>query len=403
MNTVGTPSPRQMIVLVEPICRGSRLQILANTLSALRGHADVILVTRRDYQTPHFHELVDSVGLTPRIVAVETDLGGAWMKNLSTAEFGLFVQALEKIDQELAALERYSLVFMALDDYLKAYSAAALKLRFSLPRAVIRCIKYRVEYLFHLGAGARFRGVVLRAMTQWAVRASGAQLVAFDERLTPDTIPGAGLLPDPWFGPFSPEVREQGRALLGVGPTDFVLLSLGRQDRRKGIDFLIASFPELARERNVRLAVVGTISPEFSEAFEDMKRRFQDRIVHVNGFVAEADLPKYFSAADAFLLPYSADFTATSGTLARAAASGVPVLATNHGLVGYRVKAYGLGATFKVGDTDSFIKALRQLQSRTAGEQDATRAGALRFAESCSLPRFEASMRLALTVNPRLN
>ncbi|KQV46925.1 hypothetical protein ASC95_25755 [Pelomonas sp. Root1217] len=396
--TEQTKSPRT-IVLVEPICRGSRLQILANTLSALRGSAEVILVTRRDYQTPHFHELVDAAGLTPRVVAVDTDLGGAWMRNLSEAEFALFVQALKGIEAELAPRGRYGLVFMALDDYLKAYALAALQLRRALPRAIIRCVKYRVEYLFSIRPGARLRGLVLRTLTRWAIHASGARLIAFDERLAHQAVSYfAGLLPDPWFGPFSPALRAEGRALLGVGADDFVLLSLGKQDRRKGIDFLIDVFPRAAQDPRVKLAVVGTIAADFAQAFEGLKRRFPAQIVHVNSFVPEADLPKYFSAANAFLLPYSADFTATSGTLARAAASGVPVLATDHGLVGYRVKTYGLGATFGVGDTNSFIEALRRLRSRSADQQDALRTAGLQFADRCSLQCFEASMRSALSI-----
>ncbi|WP_162250863.1 glycosyltransferase [Pelomonas sp. Root1217] len=343
--------------------------------------------------------MVDAAGLTPRVVAVDTDLGGAWMRNLSEAEFALFVQALKGIEAELAPRGRYGLVFMALDDYLKAYALAALQLRRALPRAIIRCVKYRVEYLFSIRPGARLRGLVLRTLTRWAIHASGARLIAFDERLAHQAVSYfAGLLPDPWFGPFSPALRAEGRALLGVGADDFVLLSLGKQDRRKGIDFLIDVFPRAAQDPRVKLAVVGTIAADFAQAFEGLKRRFPAQIVHVNSFVPEADLPKYFSAANAFLLPYSADFTATSGTLARAAASGVPVLATDHGLVGYRVKTYGLGATFGVGDTNSFIEALRRLRSRSADQQDALRTAGLQFADRCSLQCFEASMRSALSI-----
>jgi glycosyltransferase involved in cell wall biosynthesis len=394
--------PARQVVLVEPICRGSRLQILANTLSALRGRADVILVTRRDYQSDHFHELVDAVGLTPRVVPVDTDLGGAWMRNLTEAEFALFTAALRRIEAECTG--RYDLVFLALDDYLKAYTLAAVRLRKELPRADIRCVKYRVEYLFEVRPGARLRGLVLRAMTRWSLLASGARLIAFDERLAqrrPSYF--GGLLPDPWFGPFSPTMKADGRALLGVGPDDFVMLSLGKQDRRKGIDFLIEAFPQAAQDAQVRLAVVGTIAAEFRAAFDELKRRFPRQVVHVNGFVPESALPNYFAAADAFLLPYSEDFTATSGTLARAAASGVPVLATEHGLVGYRVRTYGLGATFGARDEGSFVEALRRLRNQGPEGLEAMRTAGLQFAENCSLQRFEAAMRTALSIEPRLN
>ncbi len=387
------------VVLVEPICRGSRLQILANVLSALRDRVNVILVTRSDYQSDHFNELIASVGLLPRVVTADTDLGGAWMKNLSFNEFDAFSQVLCKLEGELAQEGGYDLVFMALDDYLAAFSTHAMLMKLRLRNARVTCIKYRVEYLFLLTKNDRFRGVVLRLLTRWSLFAIKAKLLTFDERLgvlKPNYL--AGVLPDPWFGPFSPEYREQGRSLLGVSPGDFVVLTLGKQDRRKGFDFLIEAFPKVASDKRVKMVVVGTIAAPFSAAFLALKKRFPSQIVHVDDFVPEADLPRYFSASDAFLLPYSEDFTATSGTLARAAASGVAALATSHGLVGYRVRENRIGETFEARNYASFKWALDVLASLTSNERQDLRRRSIEFSESCALPRFEMAFRAALNI-----
>jgi len=90
------------IILIEPICRGSRLQILANTLYALRRCAKVVLITRRDYKNNHFTELITSQNLEPEIVVANTDLSGAWMKSLNLSEFQCIIEALKKTLNKLS-------------------------------------------------------------------------------------------------------------------------------------------------------------------------------------------------------------------------------------------------------------------------------------------------------------
>lgn len=392
------PDVPRCVVLVEPICRGSRLQILVNAMTAMRGRAEVIVVTRSDYDTPHFRELVAEAGVNPRIVTAPTDLGGAWMKNLSVAEFSAFRGVLADIDRELSSRGgTYDLVFMALDDCLEAFARAAWSLRSLRGRARTFCVKYRVQYLFSLRADGRVRDLVLRVVTRLALGLSGARLVAFDERLADHEAPGkADLLPDPWFGDYSPARRAEGRLRLGLNEGDIALLTLGKQDRRKGIDFLIEAFPDVPPTLPVRLVVVGRIDAPHKEAFARLIGTLGTKVIHVDEFVPEADLPAYFAASDAFLLPYNKEFTATSGTLARAAASGVGVLSTSHGLVGYRVREHGLGETFGVGDSASFVQAVRRLAGRDASERMALQRRNLQFAESCALPRFEAAWRAVL-------
>lgn len=386
------------VVLIEPLLRGSRLQIAANFLSALKGRTKVVLVTRKDFASEHFSELVADTGLMPEIETVDTDLGGAWMRNLTREELALFVCRVAEIARRLEENgESAQFVFMALDDYLAAYLRHALALRRITRAHALYCLKYRVEYLFRLNPGLRFRSFVLRLLTSAALRLSAARLVTFDERL-PEGGRIAGLLPDPWFGDFSPAHRERGRHMLGVADDAFVLLSLGKQDRRKGFDFILSLLPELMRREGTVLAIVGRIDEAFGPAFDQAKRSHPGRIVHVDAFVPESDLPAFFASADAFLLPYSRDFTATSGTLCRAAASGVPVLSTAHGLVGHRVRHDGLGATFEFGDAVSFLAGVESLRASTEPERTRRAGRSADFARRMSLPVFERAVRRFLRI-----
>lgn len=387
------------VILIEPLLRGSRLQLVANFLSALSGRARVILVTRKDYQSPHFSELIVDAGLLPEVVTVDSDLGGAWMRNLTREECELFVAEVAELVRELDARdESANFVFMALDDYLVAYLHHARTLRRIMRAHQLFCLKYRVEYLFKLNPGYRLRSVVLRALTWAALRLSGARLLAFDERLHEGRWI-AGVLPDPWFGDFSAEHRDRGRCMLGVAEDAFLLLSLGKQDTRKGFDFVLSVIPDLMKRVGVVLAIVGRIDKPFESAFNEAKLAYPGRIVHVDAFVPESDLPAYFSSADSFLLPYSRDFTATSGTLCRAAASGVGVLATAHGLVGHRVTKDGLGATFACGDSAGFLATLDSLRAESAAEKHARKDRAADFAKRMSLPVFERAVRRFLCID----
>lgn len=388
-------------VLVEPLIRGSRLQIVANFLAAMHGRARVILVTRSDYRSDHFVELVEAPGLSPEIVTVDSNLDGAWMRNLTHAEFGLFLNAIIQLDRDLLVKGLgYQLVFMALDDYLVAYLYGAIRIRTRLHAERVICLKYRVEYLFKINVLHRGRSVLLRVLTRAALLLSGAGLVTFDERMELGARDSAEyVLPDPWFGDFSGLHRDSGRRLLGVNENDFVLLTLGKQDRRKGFEFLLGVMPALMLQSRAVFVVVGRIESEFVEDFLILQKRYQKRIVHVNSFVPECDLPLYFAAADVFLLPYSSDFTATSGTLCRASASAVPVLATSHGLVGHRVRTNGLGDVFNANDHRGFLAAVDRLSSSGMRKLDAFKRQAADFSERMSMTRFEAAVRRVLEIN----
>ncbi len=158
----------------------------------------------------------------------------------------------------------------------------------------------------------------------------------------------------------------------------------------------MSAFPLLADNTNYKLAVVGTISPDYIDEFAIFKSRFPEQVLHINGFLNESDLPDFFAAADLFLLPYSSDFTATSGTLARAAASGVHVLATDHGLVGHRVSTRCLGKTFKAMDAHSFKNAVQDTYDQRFKPAGDFHKRAAEFAASCTLNAFQNALQRIL-------
>lgn len=380
------------VILFEPICRGSRLQILANTIAAIREHSvrPIKVVSRADYDTSHFRELMSDCLDDVQFFPASTNLGGEWIKILDSSEMESMLLALAKACEGEKCAD---IVFMALDEYLKPLLAAIGKLRPLAREHRLFVVKYRVEYLLPLHRTS-LRAMLLKAATLWALFRLKARLVCFDERFVGKALFGmpVSVIPDPWFGDFSASRREVARAKHSFSADEFVVLTIGRQDRRKGFPLVLDMLPGMLSDERAHLFVVGKIAAEYSLRFAEMKCRFPQRITHIDQFVDEAELPDIFACADAFLLPYTTDFTSTSGTLPRAAASGVPVVTGQHGLVGFRVRETGLGETCDISSPDSLLQGIRKIRAYGEDQKSRVREALAKFAASAHITKFNASV-----------
>jgi hypothetical protein len=153
------------------------------------------------------------------------------------------------------------------------------------------------------------------------------------------------FLPDPWeYDQFpSPKTARQ---QWGLSDAWCVNLFYGTGSRRKGLDLALAAHlsPECPKEQH--LFCVGKMDPDpaLTEGLQQLVT--QGRATWVNRYVSTEEELSVFAACDRVLLPYRGHY-GSSGILPRAAAAGKPVLASDEGLVGWRVKKYGLGEVFE--------------------------------------------------------
>lgn len=388
-----------IIVLVEPILRGSRLQITANFIESIlhkRPGKKITIVTRNDWHTSHYDELLGAYRNSITIHSSGMNLDGAWIKTLNRNEWKEVLDTLEKV---LRTSSCESIIFMALDDYLASFAINAFYARKITKTIKVFTVKYRIEYLkTHISKLPFLQKAALLLVTVWCLKLSRSSLLCFDERLDRDSYFGIKtfILPDPWFGDYSKNYRESARALLNINPSDFVLATIGRQDRRKGFSQLLGNLQSLLAQPNFKLLVVGAIAAEFQEKFEELKLLSPDRIIHINRFVPDSELKQYFSAADLYLLAYSLDFTSSSGTLVRAAASGVPLLACNHGLVGHRVAANRIGVCFDVTNKDSMVAAINEFHLNSENSHHDIQSNLADFADRNTILKFSESVSTAI-------
>jgi glycosyltransferase involved in cell wall biosynthesis len=103
----------------------------------------------------------------------------------------------------------------------------------------------------------------------------------------------------------------------------FVYLFSGQFTERKGVDLLLTAFARVARERSdVALALLGD-GPLRAGLLEGLEPEVRRR-VQSPGHVAQADLPAWFAAADAFVFPSRHDGWGV--VVNEACAAGLPVV-----------------------------------------------------------------------------
>jgi len=138
-----------------------------------------------------------------------------------------------------------------------------------------------------------------------------------------------------------------------------VVLFVGRNEPRKGLDVLLEAFGEVARNvPGCRLMLVGSglDSPALLRGVEENVR---GRIT-ATGFVSNSDLPAFYAAADLFCAP-ALGGESFGVILLEAMASGTPVVASD--IPGYSdvINRTGGGALFESGDAGNLARKLTEL------------------------------------------
>ena len=134
--------------------------------------------------------------------------------------------------------------------------------------------------------------------------------------------------------------REEACKALGLEPGGRNLLFFGLIRKYKGLDLLIKAFGLLPDDYH--LIVAGEPYGDFGEYQELIDANpGRGRIHCFIGYVPDADVKKYFSAADLSVLPYRS--ATQSGVVAVSYNFGVPVVATDTGSLRRDVEGRGTG------------------------------------------------------------
>jgi glycosyltransferase involved in cell wall biosynthesis len=172
-----------------------------------------------------------------------------------------------------------------------------------------------------------------RSLTRWFL-GRNAGLIAMTEAVQGDILklrPDARvrLMPHPLYDHFgTPMPKVEARRKLGLPADARMLLFFGLIRDYKGLDLLIEAFGKL--DERYHLVIAGEPYGDFAEYQRRIDASPQPGHIHVETrYIADAEVPGFFGAADAVVLPYKS--ATQSGVTAIAYHFGVPVIATNVG------------------------------------------------------------------------
>jgi glycosyltransferase involved in cell wall biosynthesis len=175
------------------------------------------------------------------------------------------------------------------------------------------------------------------------------EVFVLDERLSQQQVAlgfPATLLPDPWRSA-PKETRAESRTLLGLPQDRVIFLHIGSDEKRKGLlDVLklVSKFPS----SGPFIVRAGELKPRNTGKRVKLIQRLtlENRLLCANRAVSEEAFDLYLRAADYVLLPYRSHDD-SSGILSRAIGAGTPVIASDFGLIGKRVRALNLGILYR--------------------------------------------------------
>jgi len=168
---------------------------------------------------------------------------------------------------------------------------------------------------------------------------------------------------------FQPQDRLEARRSLGLSPEETVFLYVGRFDPIKGLDRLLEAGAILKDSRSFRLLVVG------GDDGQHETRRLKSlawaaglkEMTEFVGRVAHEQLPQYYSAADAFILP---SYHESFGMAAlESLACGTPVIAGPVGGLTEILAVEGCGCLVHNSSASALAEAMETFMDRPAEER----------------------------------
>ncbi|GAL85957.1 glycosyl transferase, group 1 [Sporocytophaga myxococcoides] len=168
---------------------------------------------------------------------------------------------------------------------------------------------------------------------------------------------------------FFPMDKYRSKLKLGIDPSEFVILQLGRLVKRKGIDNVVLGVKELLKIKDgrVKLLIVGGESdepdpsktPEIARLMDLARNEKIDSKVLFTGRKERGVLKHYYNAADVFVTtPWYEPFGITP---LESMACGTPVIGSNVGGIKFSVKHGETGFLVPPNDPELLAKRLYDL------------------------------------------
>lgn len=187
-------------------------------------------------------------------------------------------------------------------------------------------------------------------------------LKEYTENLSPLQAPRLVYIPDVTEKKRSMS-REQARHELGISKHWFIILVYGDLCLRKGIEILTHATEDEKFPAEGHLLLAGKQDEEVEKFLQSPlanKLRVNGRIHQINRFLNTNEENMVFSASDVVWLGYQGHYH-MSGVLVQAGVMGLPVIASEEGLIGWLTKRFTSGIVVSVSSPSAIAKAIADL------------------------------------------
>ena len=210
---------------------------------------------------------------------------------------------------------------------------------------------------------------------EWWITFESALIIVCSMSMKNDTITGFGVPEDKiWIIPIGVDAekfrkchpdRESVRAKYGAYHGEKLILFVGRLTQQKGCEYLIQAIPQISKQFNTKLVVVGDGS--YREELESIAKASDGHKIRFTGFLPDNDLTELFLCADVLVIP---SIYEPFGVVAlEAMAAGLPIVASNVDGLGEIVVHERNGILVYPKDTSSIAWGISRIFSDSTNTQ----------------------------------
>jgi hypothetical protein len=153
--------------------------------------------------------------------------------------------------------------------------------------------------------------------------------------------------------------QSQARAMLGLPEHKKLVMSVGMQDRRKGVDYLMAACDRWQPAEPASIVLAGVLSGQMRKLLTNQYRHLVDdgRLIVLDRYLSHEEINACCAAGNLIATPYR-PHPHPSAIVLYAARAGKMVLAANNGWFAYMVPKFSLGRLCDAQDPEQLAKVL---------------------------------------------
>ena len=198
------------------------------------------------------------------------------------------------------------------------------------------------------------------------------------------------------------ESAAQARDQLAILDDRFVILVYGVLTKRKGVKELLEAVSLLNNDDPILVLLAGQIHADVEATLHQSVAQnllVNGRLMVVSGYQDKEQEYRLFRSANAVWLGYVGGFYGKSAVMAQAGSVGLPILASNNGLIGAITRSNDLGLVFAPEDTSAVAGEIKRLQSDLNLQKRLGKNSRL-FAEQATAEKFGDALCKAIDILP---